>query len=356
MNEYYIEFFNHHNFGDDLFIYCITRSFPNALFHINGTPNNLRGLTNIENLKIHYDNIFLKKLNGFLRRVYRKKDFILNYRARNCVAVIYLGGSLFIEPDESNLENYYLNNIRRRVEGKRFFLIGANFGPYRTESFHNHFLSEFGTYDFISFRDKKSYTAFDSLNNVQYAPDIVFSIREWFGDIKKSGNRYILFSVAGETVVKNYQPYKNQIIDWAKQYISNGFSIVLLAMCDEQGDLRSCNEILEELDDSSNINVVSYGNDLIEVINYIASSDYVIGTRFHSIVTSMALNVPVLPLIYSKKTANMLEDCGFDGIQIDINEISQYTFKEIEKNRLNGNKLNAHQLAIDSKKHFSFIK
>lgn len=356
MNEYYIEFFNHHNFGDDLFIYCITRAFPNTLFHINGSKKNLKGLTNIKNLKIHYDNIFFKKLSGLLRRVYRQKDFLLSYRARNSEAVIYLGGSLFIEPEDSNLEDYYVNNIRRRVDGKKFFLIGANFGPYRTESFYNHFLSEFETYDFISFRDKESYTVFDSLNNVQYAPDIVFSIREWFGGIKKSEKRYILFSVVGETVVKNYLPYKKKIIDWAKQYISNGFSIVLLAMCNEQGDLRTCSEILEDLDDSSNVNVVSYENDLIEVINYIASSDYVIGTRFHSIVTSIALNVPVLPLIYSKKTANMLEDCGFNGIQIDINEISRYTFKEIERNRLNGNKLNAQQLAIDSKKHFSFIK
>lgn len=355
MSEYYIEFFNHHNFGDDLFIYCITKTFPNITFHINGSKKNLRGLCNIKNLKIHYDNIVLKKVNSLLRRIYKQKDLLLSYRARNCVAVIYLGGSLFIEPKDSNLDDYYLNNIRRHINGKKFFLIGANFGPYRTENFYNHFLSEFATYNLVSFRDIESYNAFNSLSNVQYAPDIVFSIQEWFASFSKIDKNYVLFSVVGETVVENYLEYKNQIVNWIKEYISNGFFVVLLAMCNEQGDLDVCNEIFKIIDNSDSIKIVSYEDDLLEIINYIASADFVIGTRFHSIVTSLALSVPVLPLIYSKKTFSMLKDCGFNGIQIDTNEISKYTFNEIEQNRLNGNQLNTKQLAEDSKKHFSFI-
>lgn len=356
MNQYYICFFNHHNFGDDLFIYCITRLFPDVTFHINGWKKDLAGVANIDNLKIHYDHIITKKINGLLRRIYGRKDYLLHIRARECLAVVYLGGSLFIEPDQSYLEQYYLNNVRRHIDGKEFYLIGTNFGPYYSQSFLEHFLKEFSTYNLISCRDKATYSLFSSLSNIQYAPDIVFSIRDWFIDMRKENSGYVLFSLIGDTSICNGPSYRRQIVTWVREYIDRGYRVILLSMCEEQGDLAICNDIANEMNSPEVLSVVSYEDDLLAIIQCIASAEYVIGTRFHSVITSLALDVPVVPVIYSNKTANMLKDCDFSGFAIDIKQISKYGFDDVDQNRVNGYHFNAQQYAVASKRHFSFIE
>ena len=67
--QYYVEFFNHNNFGDDLFVYTLCRKFPEIMFHTNGKKDKVQSLKKIENLYIHYDNWIKRKLNAVLKSV-----------------------------------------------------------------------------------------------------------------------------------------------------------------------------------------------------------------------------------------------------------------------------------------------
>ena len=169
--QYYVEFFNHNNFGDDLFVYTLCRKFPEIMFHTNGKKDKVQSLKKIENLYIHYDNWIKRKLNAVLKRVYKKQDLLLKYRSRHCKGIIYIGGSLYIQPQDKWLKDYYLNSDRLSIKGKSFNLIGANFGPYKDESFLNHFKDKFKEYEYVCFRDKKTYRLFQDLDEYSYAAE-----------------------------------------------------------------------------------------------------------------------------------------------------------------------------------------
>lgn len=81
-----------------------------------------------------------------------------------------------------------------------------------------------------------------------------------------------------------------------------------------------------------------------------------VGTRFHSIVISLALNISVFPIIYSNKTINMLKDIDFKGKYIDSNEISKIGFAWVDYNRCNKNDVNSDELAHEAQKHFKWIQ
>lgn len=359
--QYYVEFFNHNNFGDDLFVYTLCRKFPEIMFHTNGKKDKVQSLKKIENLYIHYDNWINRKLNAVLKRVYKKQDLLLKYRSRHCKGIIYIGGSLYIQPQDKWLKDYYLNSDRLSIKGKSFNLIGANFGPYKDESFLNHFKDKFKEYEYVCFRDKKTYRLFQDLENVNYAPDIIFQIRDWFPNKKinkkdNEKNKYILFSLVGENVIKNYEEYIEQVNIWVKEYLNRDFNIILLSMCKEQGDLETCNNIKKLNGDCDRIKIVSYENDVEKILEYIYYAEYVVGTRFHSIVISLALNISVFPIIYSNKTINMLKDIDFKGKYIDSNEISKIGFAWVDYNRCNKNDVNSDELAHEAQKHFKWIQ
>lgn len=79
------------------------------------------------------------------------------------------------------------------------------------------------------------------------------------------------------------------------------------------------------------VEVLNYVGNLDKVISAIKDSEYVVGARFHSIVSALAFAVPCLPISYSNKTDNLLEDIKFKGISTTIRIFSDMTIDEIDK-------------------------
>ena len=107
--------------------------------------------------------------------------------------------------------------------------------------------------------------------------------------------------------------------------------------------------------DLHNISNISYdGTNIDDILEEIASSEYVIGTRFHSIVLSFLLKKPILPIIYNIKTEHLLEDVDFVGNVIDINKLNDISLDNdfIMSNYLNQRILNTDKIIKDSKTHF----
>ena len=60
--------------------------------------------------------------------------------------------------------------------GKPIFIIGANFGPFQTEERINDYRKLFKMCNDVCFRDLSSFEMFKELQQVRYAPDIVFQM------------------------------------------------------------------------------------------------------------------------------------------------------------------------------------
>ena len=61
------------------------------------------------------------------------------------------------------------------------------------------------------------------------------------------------------------------------------------------------------------------------------NAELVVASRFHAAVLGFTLETPVLPVVYSKKTINVLKDIGFLNHYINIKEIKSEDYHIIKQ-------------------------
>lgn len=328
MKKIFVDVYLAFNLGDDLFLDLLAKKFPATQFTVNYVGNN-------------YDE-FLDKYPNVNRRRYslydkilqktRIKDTLTDYRtiAHQHDAMIFIGGSIFRE--ESYHQSLYEDRLKLIEEfnqlKKPVFVLGANFGPFKTTKFiedYQHFFEK--CYD-VCFRDTFSYDLFRHIKHVRYSPDIIYQMNVL--DKKKIGNKEkIGFSIIDLNHKDGLGGYQQQYIDSTVKsilyFVGKGEECCLMSFCEQEGDLKTINLILRKLDQSvrSKINVYEYKGNLEEALNLVASFKLFIAARFHANILAQLLEIPVLPIIYSSKTLNMLHDVGFDNTIIEMTQLDK---------------------------------
>ena len=86
--------------------------------------------------------------------------------------------------------------------------------------------------------------------------------------------------------------------------------------------MKAINKIVSKLDEEqSKIKIVNYSNNINDFLKQWKKNKYVIGTRFHSIILSLAYKQAFIPISYSKKTNNYLSDIDRNIKVIDMKKI-----------------------------------
>ena len=318
MKKIFLNAYDKVNFGDDLFVRYIANRYSNVKFFIWTDKNNKKTFSDVKNIKIIDKN---SKFVSFLRRL--RPSFESRYKKMledKCNAIVYIGGSIFIEYENWINQINWLNYQARN----KFFVLGANFGPYKSEEYKVSLNKVFENMEDVCFRDKYSYNIFLKNKKVRYAPDILFNqFIPNLNTVKKQIFVSVINCIGRDGLgrLEQYsQSYIKNIITLLKNKLNNGYSIVLSSFCKEEGDETSVSliyECLKEYEDS--IIVCNYdGTNTNKILEYIAMSEYVIATRFHAMILGFAARKPVLPIIYSDKTKNVLIDLNFDGQIIDL--------------------------------------
>lgn len=297
----YLNAYLEKNFGDDLFVKIIVDRYKNHTFY--AISNSYK---TIDNLQIYKNTLKMRILNklGLKEKVYiNSKDISVS-----------IGGSMFIE-GLSPIE-------RKKIYGNNpYYILGSNFGPYKTEKFYKKGYELFKNAEDVCVRDKYTYNLFKDLPNVRYAPDIVFTLDT--SKIKISEEKKAIISVIDceNKLGKQYQEkYENMIKEMIKFFIENGYKVALMSFCKRENDEIAIERILNNLDENTKQQVQKYFYDgnVEEALNYIAQSQIIVGTRFHANILGLLLRKTVIPIIYSNKTTEFLKDIKFEGKTIDI--------------------------------------
>ena len=330
------------NLGDDLFIRIICEQFKNILFFIIESKPYTNAFETIPNIKI----------------CPQKDALEIKFDLQ-----IMIGGSLFMQPrDIHNIHAKYESVTNTRIFlDIPFIIIGANFGPYTEKKHFELYKSWFSTLHDICFRDNQSYDLFKDLPNVRWAPDVIFNYKLQ-NYIQQHARAVSISCIYNNQRIglHNYsqKKYFQKLANVSIYYIENGYDIKLASFCTQQGDLLAAYEILKYIPTEYHrrIEILEYNGFNINVfLSSFLNSEYIIGTRFHSVILGWLANIPVFPIIYNIKTYNVLKSYGFEGNYTNIEDIDKCTLNFINQNKINAYCLNCANLVEKANAQFDFL-
>ena len=323
------------NLGDDLFVRIVTERFKKFNFvcfasesvDINFYKNNLGvNCWKYTKIKKEIDKVFylMFGITWFMAKELKKYE-----------KTLLLGGSIFMQ-SKGWKKSFWLNNII--IDGsKDFNVVGANFGPYKDSTFYEYYYNAFKKCVSVTFRDKYSMDLFSDLSNVKNRPDVVFSIFQEYSCLKRT-NKKIGISLIDLGSRNSLVNYKTQYLDFVfvliKYFLKKDYEIQLFSFCEPEKDMVACEEVFNILSknciDMSHILIKNYDGDIDDCLKEISECEYIVGTRFHSIILGWLFEIKTLPIIYSDKTLNVIKDIDSNIKYWDIRSPLDVRNMEIE--------------------------
>lgn len=340
------------NLGDDLFIKILCERYTDTEFIIYAPEKYKDGFKNIKNLKCYNSESIINRSINFIFRKMNQSNFVERYLAKKCDAGVYIGGSLFIQGDD--WKEYLEEYIKlKKIDNQPFYLLGANFGPYKDKDYYIEHKDLFSKYTDVCFREKYSYDMFKDLSNVRLADDIIFQYEK--PEVQEEN--CVTISVIKPSYRKNLEVYDEvyyeKIKDISIDFVKKGMEVNLVSFCEEEGDVEAIEHInklipKEYLD---KINNNYYSLNIDETINLLAKSRFIIASRFHAMILGWVFNKPVLPIVYSSKMTNVINDVGFNGFYTDFSNIHNVTLEQVN-NCIKENKIDVSKQVRNASKHF----
>ncbi|PGE16806.1 transferase [Bacillus toyonensis] len=356
MKKIFVDIYLMFNLGDDLFLDILVKKYPNCYFTVNHLGSNY------DQFISQYNNVSRRKytlLNKIGQRL-KLSDNITNYEkiAEEHDAILFIGGSIFRE--EAYHSSLYRDRMKMVMEFKRrkklVFILGANFGPFKTEEFLGDYRKFFELCDDVCFRDVYSYQLFEGLPQVRCASDIVFQMNTDEYKLDSSEER-IGFSIIDvrhkQGLAHYYNDYIRSTIKAIELLVNKGNKCYLMSFCEQEGDLDVINTIQSRLSSNTldNIVIYKYRGNLKEAIEMMASFKLLIAARFHANILALLLGIGIIPIIYSQKTINILKDIDYNKTLIDMENLQlQYDEKVIDASI--DYKFNLEATMIKAKKQF----
>lgn len=335
----FVDAYTEKNLGDDLFLKILFDRYPKNIewFVKSNNQENLEAFRNYGNV-YHFD-------KGQLR--YKEFD-----------AVINIGGSIFMQNGNwwiKHLVKRLIYALPMKLHKKPVFIIGCNYGPSNSKLMYrlNKLYIKYFVRD-ISFRDNESYSLFKDLQNVRFSPDIVYSLENKL--IKRETSKNLGISIMHFEDKKVNDVYINKMVEITKAFLNDGYEVEFFSFCENQNDEQTFINI-ETLLGKKIVHNLYSGKDLNAYLERFSIQDYFITLRFHSLILSQIYNITYYPIIYSKKTSNVLEDQGFKGNYTTIENIDVLTVDQI-KRQFEDKSINfgmKQEIKINAAEHFQEI-
>lgn len=307
---FYLDSYLNNNLGDDLMIDMLCQRYPEHDFYIGDSNCLSECAITCKNLHIirpiipTEKQIVLRCINKLISCFgIPKIQIIMMFRIRPFDGVLVVGGSIFKQITKCSWKNKIRDAKYIIIHSSTNIVVNCNFGPYQSHEFLSEHQKLFRLYDCITFRDCHSYELFRQLNNAKYFPDMVFS-REFeshpCGIIGISViNKY------NRGVIKNKDIYISGIVELV-QRLSKNHAVRLFSFCSNEGDNETCREIAS-LSSAENVEIYEHKS-LEETLKALSELSGFVCTRFHANVIAIKMRIPFVPVVYERKTSDMLDD------------------------------------------------
>ena len=330
----YVDAYLSKNLGEDLFINILTKRYPQHKFY--AISKGEKGY-NTKNFKV-YSNTYIFKI---LKKFQWEK-----YLANHYDTVVTIGGSMFMERGDTNRDFSMGKNKR--------YVLGINFGPYKTQEYYNNIYNMLSDVEDVCFRDKYSYNLFKELPNARQAADIVFSMDT--SNIKITNRKRAIISIISpkDKIDEKYEEkYEEKMLELITFLIKKEYEICLMSFCKNENDEEEIEKIYNQIPENQKKKVEKYyyNGNIEEALNTIADSQLVVGGRFHANIIGLCLGKSILPVLYSDKTLHVLEDMQINTPIIDIRKLENFNIESIKDEDLTRH-YNIEKQKEDAQRHF----
>lgn len=325
-----------HNAGDDIMLEQLVERYPNYWFY-----GCIPGQQKTKKLKkMRYFDITdiiekTKRINKIanILTFYKRKDFlrrlVVRYVEKRCVQAVAIGGAIYRPVVGETIEERIKREKNKHLKTGELYVIGANFGPYDSEEFYQAFYKYFSECSGVSFRDSYSYSLFNTIKHIQWAPDVVFGVKSQ--TIKQQDIAVIsIIDLANRPHLKEVKgDYENFIVGMVRVLIERGLTPVLTSFCAYEGDELAIERIFNSLScvEKEKTEFFYYNGDTARLLALFESAKFVVATRFHSMVLGMRFSKPLFSISYELKMQNVLMDTG-SSAWCDIKEIASMCPKQ----------------------------
>lgn len=305
------------NYGDDLLIYSYIKNFSksdNRYTLYNVLPQFKSEVFKELNVEV-YEKSTTKRI---LNKLNLYKIYVESKLSSEFDELVVIGGSMFIEERE-DLHLYRM--MSKFIEmGKEVKVLGANFGPVKTNEFRQKYNELFTKCTTVIFRDKKSYDIFQGVETISLGTDLamLLDVKQEFEKTKNEGDivAIVPVSLTGRANLQKYDSkYKEFLSQQIEKFQTNGKIVKVFGFCAFEGD----DEIITYLSNQhKGVETVLYDGDLLEFTGLLAGCSVIIGSRFHAIIVGILIDAKVLSVSYSDKNSHFLQSISSKITNVEI--------------------------------------
>lgn len=340
--EIYLKAYFRKNLGDDMFIRCISKRYENISFKIATSSNYAQPFESLHNI----DNLCC--IGRFIDKVTNKiigKQICKTHREKRANATVHIGGSIFIEPNDFVPPNNLFSN-------PNLFILGCNFGPHKTTAYHDYIYKRLENATDVCFRDRYSYNEFLELENVRFAPDILFGYVDYPAPVKGEGVGISVINLDERPDLKSMaDTYYSVVANTIDNFVQMGIPVKLFSFCEAEGDEKAIQKIVDRCK-TKKAEVFNYSGDIDLMLKEINSYEYIVASRFHAMVIGWCLSKKVFPLVYSDKQLNVMTDVNYLGSYLDLRKLQCYKFDNLAEQILGSRATDVKKYGILSDHHF----
>lgn len=278
---------------------------------------------------------------------------------KNCDACFVKGGG-FLHSYGSYADIYriyfFLYHIRLALKLKKpVYVMPNSFGPFSAPGVKRQIKSVLPKCKMLTARESISANMLAKIDiHADVYPDLAFSLEkssrplpEFDAILKIAGERKPVgitarpYRFTGGNIEKQYERYVDSLAETCKWLYENGFYPVLIehviAENLNESDMKCINDIRARLNDGKYSVFSNSGYDCMDFKQLYSRFYAVIGTRFHSVIFSLAEGVPCVALTYGgNKGQGIMLDNGLSAYALDIETVTFdkiiAAFKSIEMN------------------------
>lgn len=328
----YLRFYSENNLGDDLFAKLVCDRYDEQFIaNISRTGLTLSKTSNLQTKR----NQVVRLLNKPIKLLYPLLQTHIWKDINQSSVQIHIGGSLFIE--NKNTNEFVEETSRYMSSTTPYYFIGPSLEVKYSKKYKISLRQLLSNSVDTCFRDMKSYQTFKDLRSKRYAPDVAFTLRtDKYENTKSKEAIMSLIDCSKRFDNDTYAQYEKNMAMLTRKLIDEGYEVTYMSFCKFEGDEKALSRVKKLLPKQygAKVKIYNYNGNLETALNTLSGAELVVGTRFHAIILGLLFKAKVLPVIYSDKTKNILEDTQFNGPTMDIRNLDAFDIDSFDPKKL----------------------